>query len=65
VDNNLDKDGLTMESFNVVLKNDHEEKGNIYCFTGIYSKHLSGDRNDFTFETKPFGDSIILIHNPK
>lgn len=64
-DKDLDKDGLTMESFNVVLKNDHEEKGNIYCLTGIYSQHLSGDRNHFTFETKSFGDSIILIHNPK
>jgi hypothetical protein len=65
VDKDLDKDGLTMESFNVVLKNDHEEKGNIFCLTGIYSEHLSGDRNDFTFETKSFGDSNILIHNPK
>jgi hypothetical protein len=65
VGKDLDKDGLTMESFNVVLKNDHKEKGNIYCLTGIYSEHLSGDRNDFTFETKSFGESTILIHNPK
>ena len=65
VGKDLDKDGLTMDSFNVVFKKDHKEKGNIYCLTGIYSEHLSGDRNDFTFENRSFGESTILIHNPK
>jgi hypothetical protein len=65
VNKDLDKDGLTIDSFNVVLKNDHKEKGNIYCLTGIYSEHLSGDRNDFTFETQLFGESTILVHNLK
>jgi hypothetical protein len=65
VGKDLNKDGLTMDSSNVIFKNDHEEKGNIYCLTGIYSEHLSGERKDFTFETKSFGDSTILIHNPK
>jgi hypothetical protein len=65
VGKDLDKDGITIDSSNVVFKNDHQEKGNIYCLTGIYSEHLSGDRNDITFETKSFGESIIFIHNPK
>jgi hypothetical protein len=65
VGKDFEKDGFTMDTPDLVMKNDHKEKGNIYCLTGIYSDHLSGDRNDITFETKSFGESIILIHNPK
>lgn len=65
VGKDLDKDGFTLNSTNVVLKQDHKEKGNIYCMTGIYSEHLTGDRNDITFDTKSFGESTILIRSPK
>lgn len=65
VGKDFDKDGITMDAFNMVLKNDHKEKGNIYCLTGIYSEHLSGDRNDIRFDTKSFGEAIIFIHSPK
>lgn len=65
VGKDLDKDGITFDSHSVALNNDNQDRGNIYCFTGIYSEHLSGNRNDITFETKSFGDSIIFIHNPK
>lgn len=65
VGKDLDKDGLTLDSSNVIFKNDHQEKGNIYCLSGIYSEHLSGDRNDIIFKTKSFGETLIFIHNPK
>jgi len=65
VGKDFDKDGMTMDAFNFVLKTDHKEKGNIYCLTGIYSEHLTGDRNDITFDTKSLGESTIFIQNPK
>lgn len=65
VGKDFDKDGITMDAYDMTLTYDHIEKGNIYCLTGIYSEHLSGDRNNITFETESFGESIIFIHNPK
>jgi hypothetical protein len=61
----FEKDSITIDTSNLVLKNDHKEKGNIYCLTGIYSEHLSGYRNDITLDTKSFGEATILIHDPR
>ena len=36
VGKDFEKDGITIDSSNVVFKNDHQERGNIYCLTGIY-----------------------------
>lgn len=65
VGKDFNKDGIAMDASNLVLKNDHKEKGNIYCLTGIYSEHLSENRNDIAFDTKSFGEAIIFIPNPK
>jgi len=65
VGKDFDKDGIPMDGFDFVIKTDHQEKGNIYCLTGIYSEHLSGDRNDITIDNKSLGDTAIFIYNPK
>lgn len=65
IDKNLDEDGVAMNSFNVVFNTDSKDKGNIFCLTGISSEHLSGKRDDIVFDTRSFGESTILIHNPR
>lgn len=67
VEQNRDKDAdvMRVNAENVVLNNDHEEKGNIYCLTGIYSEELSSNRSEITFNTKSLGEAVILIHNPQ
>lgn len=60
----INNNGVTFSAIDITEKTDYEEKGNIYCLTGIFSDHLSGDRKDLIFNTKSFGESIILIHSP-
>lgn len=65
VGKDFDKDGITFEAQNTVLKNDESIKGNIFCLTGIYSDDLMGERNEIRFQTQSFGESILFIHKPK
>ena len=57
--------GVSLTGNNCVMIEDCEKKGNIYCLSGIFSEHLMGERNDLEFDTRSFGESLILIHNPK
>jgi len=65
VGKDINKEGVTFDANECVMIEDSEQKGNIYCLSGIFSEHLMGDRNDIQFDTKSFGDSIILIYKPK
>lgn len=62
---NIEKHGMNFNGHDCVLNYDNEKKGNIYCLSGIYTKHITGKRENLEFNTKSFGDSLILIHNPK
>ncbi len=61
----INKYGTSLNGSNCVMITDSDEKGNIYCLSGIYSEHLMGERNNIDFNTKAFGESLILIHNPR
>ncbi|QQT27642.1 hypothetical protein [Sphingobacterium spiritivorum] len=61
----FDKDGTTFDAKDILIRHDNLQKGNIYCLTGIYSEHFSGNRNEIRFETQSFGDTVIFIHKPK
>jgi len=65
VGKDIDKDGISLNAVNCTLIEDSVQKGNIFCMSGIFSHHLSGDRKDINFDTKSFGESMILIYNPK
>lgn len=65
VGDDIDKNGFTVKTDNLVLKQDNEIKGNIYCLTGIYSDDLMGERTEIRHETQSFGDSLILIYKPQ
>ena len=65
VGKDMDKEGVSFKAQGTVLNKDHDEKGNIYCLTGIYSEDLMDDRKDIQYETQSFGESLILIHKPK
>lgn len=65
VGKDINKQGVTLDANNCVMIQDSEQKGNIYCLSGIFSEHLMGERNDLQFDTKSFGESIILIYKPK
>lgn len=56
---------VTFTAQDACIKTDSVEKGNIYCFTGIYLNDLLNKRESFEVETHTFGDQIILIHNPR
>jgi len=61
----IDKHGVTFDTKGAVLNFDSSQKGNIYCLSGIYTKHITGNRQNLEFDTRSFGESLILIHNPK
>lgn len=61
----INEHGITLDANNFVMITDFVEKGNIYCLSGIYTKHLIGERNNLEFDTKSFGEALILIHNPR
>lgn len=65
VGKDFDKDGVTFDAQNVILKTDNNIKGHIFCLSGIYSDDLMGDRNEIRHQTQSFGESIIFIRNPK
>ena len=63
VGGDFDKDGITFNGVRGIVKTDHQQKGNIYCLTGIFSEHLTADIPPH-FNTKSFGETTILIHSP-
>ncbi len=65
VGKDINKEGIILDANSCVMIEDTEQKGNIYCLSGIFSEHLMGERNDIQFDTKSFGESIILIYKPK
>jgi len=65
VGKDIDKYGITLDANNCLMIEDSDKKGNIYCLSGIFNEHLMGERNDLQFNTKSFGEAIILIYNPK
>ncbi len=60
----LANNGITINVNRSILVHDYEFKGNIYCMTGIFSDDLKKE-NDLVFDTKSFGEDIIVIYNPK
>lgn len=65
VGDDIEKNGFTLKTDNLILKQDNEVKGNIYCLTGIYSTDLMGEREEIRHKTQSFGDSLILIYKPQ
>ena len=65
VGKDFEKDGFSLKTENLVLKQDNEIKGNIFCLTGIYSEDLMGERQEIKYQTQSFGESIIFIYKPK
>lgn len=65
VGKDINKEGVTFDANDCVMIEDSEQKGNIYCLSGIFSEHLMGNRNDIQFDTKSFGESLILIYKPQ
>ena len=65
VGQDINKYGIPSNGNNCVIFNDNIDKGNIYCLSGIFTEHLSGERNDLEFNTRAFGESLILILNPR
>ncbi|PZX49319.1 hypothetical protein LV84_04262 [Algoriphagus ratkowskyi] len=61
----IEKFGTTVDCKDTVIKFDSKEKGNIYCFSGIFTKHITGKSENIKIDTKSFGESLIVIHNPK
>lgn len=65
VGQDIDKYRISLNGINCRMSVDSGEKGNIYCLSGIYNEHLDGQRNDIEFNTKAFGESLILIYNTR
>lgn len=65
VGKDIDEDGVSMPAINMVIRTDHAHKGNIYCLSGVYSEHITGDRKDTDFCTNTFGEALIVITNPR
>ena len=65
VGQDIEKFGIPLNAKDCVLNFEDIHKGNIYCLSGIYTKHLV-DNNEITeFNTKSFGESLIVISNPR
>ncbi len=64
VGQDINKDGVSLNGKDGVLIIDSNDKGNIYCLSGIYTKDLL-DKTEITeFKTKSFGESLIVISSP-
>ena len=61
----INKDGITLKSDSCVLNYDNYKKGNIYCLSGIYTNDLMTAKDKTTFDTKSFGESLIVIFMPR
>lgn len=61
----INKFGISLNGKDCVLNFDSTNKGNIYCFSGIYTKDLMDKTEVTEFKTKSFGESLIVISNPR
>jgi len=61
----INKDGITFQSDSCVLNYDNDKKGNIYCLSGIYTNDLMDVKDETKFDTKSFGESLIVIFKPR
>jgi len=60
----INKFGIPFNAKNFVLNIDSNNKGNIYCLSGIYAKDLIDKTEVTEFKTKSFGESLIVIIDP-
>jgi hypothetical protein len=61
----MDKHGISHNGKNGALNFDRTEKGNIYCLSGIFTKDLMETSDITEFKTNSFGESLIVISNPR
>lgn len=61
----IEKYDQNINGENCIRTFDSVQKGNIYCLSGIYTKHITGKRENLEFNTLSFGESLIVIHNPQ
>jgi hypothetical protein len=65
VGQDIEKFGIPLNAKDCVLNFAGINKGNIYCLSGIYTKHLMDNSEITEFSTKSFGESLIVISNPR
>ena len=63
--------GLDINKYDILLNAtdgqmsfDTTEKGNIYCFTGIYNDHFLDEKEIIEILIESFGESVIIILKP-
>jgi hypothetical protein len=61
----INKFGIPFKGKNCVINTDSTEKGNIYCLSGIFTKDLIEDSEVTEFKTNTFGESLVVISNPR
>jgi hypothetical protein len=65
VDSDNLNQGVSFNGENCSMTFDSISKGNIYCLSGIFTKHLIDKSEIFEFNTQAFGESLIVIYNPR
>jgi hypothetical protein len=65
VGKDIDKEGIEINGKDLIFQTDTTEKGNIFCLSAIKTKHIVSKPKNIEFDTNSFGESLILIHNPK
>jgi hypothetical protein len=65
VNNTLNTKTIFFEGENSVSNYDSLEKGNIYCFEGVYQEDFDNDEEHIVHDTHTLGEAIIIIHDPK
>jgi len=61
----MEKFGIPLNGHGCVLNFEGINKGNIFCLSGIYTKDLIDNIEVTEFKTKSFGESLIVISNPR
>jgi hypothetical protein len=61
----INKFGIPLNGKDCVINIDSNNKGNIYCLSGIYTKDIVDNTEVTEFKTKSFGESLIVISNPR
>lgn len=62
---NIEENGISTDGENCVIIKDATINGNIYCLSGIYTKDLEDETEVVEFNTNSFGESVIVITNPR
>lgn len=65
VGRDIELEGTSFNTLNLSITTDHVNRGNIYCLSGVYGDHLLSNESCIEFNTKTFGQALILIYNPK